>query len=276
MGSEEKDTECVVCKDETKIISRNWFICSVCESTVCYECVNQLKNTLCPCCREERAVENEKTEILAYSYMANKYENTLFSKILYFKLAKKTRHSYGININAQKQFLMLCQKGEAYYYMANFFLIKCTRDKRIEYLEKSVEVKEDEYYSYALTDLVNIYWSKKKNDQAIEMLMRVDVEIFKYKISNEIMFKLAKVYFNKEDYENSFKIFKLLEIINIDEGNARKIFHYLGYMYNNGLGVQKDTTKAFTYYTICLGEGKKDNKIKNKIMDMIDGIKKLK
>lgn len=276
MNLGEKEPECIVCRDNNKL-TRNWFICHTCECLVCNYCLDHLKNDLCPKCRQSREGILTMTNIMAYSHIAIQNAGTNYSKIIYYKLAYMTKDRYIYNINAQKQFIMLCEKAEAYYFLAKYFFSKKQKPKGIEYLKKSVEAKEDLHFDEAAIALGNIYWSQSKNQEAIELFLEIDIAVNSTKVSNEILFMVAKTCFQRKDYSKAFKIFNKLDyLIKNGEENSHLIYQYLGHFYNHGLGVDKDIHLAFIYYTKCLGDRKKDNKIKKKMMEMIDEIRKLK
>lgn len=56
-------------------------------------------------------------------------------------------------------------------------------------------------------------------------------------------FLLAEEYYNNEEYEEAFRRYKILA----DKGSVDSQV-FLGWMCQNGLGVQKDFDKAFTWY----------------------------
>jgi len=272
-----EEEECIVCRDDDKL-NRKCFICHVCECLVCDFCLDHLESAKCPKCREFRTDSKEMllNKVMAYSHIASKSKKTNYSKIIYYKLACITRDNCKRNINAYKQFLMFCEKAEAYYFMAEYYLLKNDQRKYIEYLKKSIESEEDIYFADAVIDLGNIYWYRPEKKEALELFLKIDIAIYSSRVSNSILFKLAKTCFQREDYGRAFSIFKELDRITRDgDENSHLIYQYLGHLYNHGLGVYKDMDKAFEYYMKCLGDRKKDKKIKKNIMEMIDGIRKL-
>jgi len=150
--------------------------------------------------------------------------------------------------NSEKYFYYLKKSAENNFYlaiinMAYYYKKENNIPKYVKWLNKGVAMD----LRSSIHNLGAYYSNNKEFNKAIPLLIRSGD-----KGEDESYGILGNIFFNRKDYKKAFYYFSLASNI----VNAQ---FSLGYMYQNGLGIDKNISKAIDRYTRAAKQGNKDS-----------------
>lgn len=243
---------------------------------VCIECYKLLKDKKCPQCRREhKYIDDVKLEIFfSYTQMEKEILNEKIKKIINYKLVKLI-NIINISFCSKNKYIELAEKAEAYMKISKLYK-NINKEKEIEYLEKSLAIKEEDEYDDACIRLINLYFNDNQKEKVINILMNNAITISSLIGNDDILLFVSTWYFDNNYYDDAFIAFNYTHTYTIYRTNCHK---YLAYMHIHGKGTEVNFEKGWEFYGYYLKENNQNKKVKNiqnQLLNIVEKTLKLK